>query len=258
VIDVEDVGRVRLLRLNRPEAKNAFNEAQYDSLTELLIEAENNSTVAVVVITGHGDSFSSGTDVVELGQRMANPAFTPGKHGFPGLADMLVDFSKPLLCAVNGIGLGIGVTILGLSDIVFMSHSARVKCPFTDLALAPEAASSFTFPAIMGRQNAAWTLLSSEWLSAEECFSMGLAFKLCNDEELIDVTMEHAQVLAAKPISSLVASKKLIMDPIRERIHAARKREDSAFAELLGKPANLEALQAFAEKRDPDFNSLGE
>ena len=169
-----------------------------------------------------------------------------------------MDFSKPLLSSVNGIGLGIGVTILGLSDLVFMAHSARVKCPFTDLALAPEAASSFTFPAIMGRQNATWALLSSEWLTAEECFSMGLAFKLCSDDELMDVTMEHAQVLAAKPISSLVASKKLIMDPIRERIHEARKHEDAAFAELLGKPANLEALQAFAEKRNPDFSILGE
>ena len=75
---------------------------------------------------------------------------------------------------------------------------------------------------------------------------------------LMDVTMEHAQVLAAKPISSLVASKKLIMDPIRERIHEARKHEDAAFAELLGKPANLEALQAFAEKRIPDYSGLGE
>ena len=98
MIDIEDVGRVRLLRLNRPEAKNAFNEAQYDRLTELLLDGEDDSTVAVVVITGQGDSFSSGTDVVELGQRMADPSFTPGKHGFPGLADTLVDFSKPLVC----------------------------------------------------------------------------------------------------------------------------------------------------------------
>ena len=157
---------------------------------------------------------------------------------------------------MNGLGLGIGVTILGLSDLVFMARSARVKCPFTDLALAPEAASSFTFPAIMGRQNATWTLLSSQWLSAEECFSMGLAFKLCSDEELLDVTMEHAQVLAEKPISSLIASKKLIMDPIRERIHAARKHEDNAFAELLGKPANLEAFRR--SLACPDFSSLGE
>ena len=154
--------------------------------------------------------------------------------------------------------LGIGVTILGLSDMVFMATSARVKCPFTDLALAPEAASSFTFPQIMGRQNATWMLLSSEWITAEQCFEMGLAYKLCSDDDLMKTTMEHAQVLASKPISSLIASKKVVMAPLREQIQSARKREDAAFSELLGKPANIEALTAFVEKRDPDFSSLGE
>ena len=258
MIDITNEGRVRVIRLNRPESKNAFNEALYDQVTEALIEADKDQGVAVVVVTGTGDSFSSGTDVVEMAQRMGNPNFTPGKHGFPGLADQLIEFSKPLLCAVNGIGLGIGVTILGLADLVFMGESARVKCPFTDLALAPEAGSSFTFPRIMGRQNATWMLMSSEWLSAQQCFEMGLVFRICADSELMDTCMGHALVLAAKPISSLVASKKVVMDPIRDQIYAARKREDKAFAELMGKPANMEALTAFAEKRDPDFSSLGE
>ena len=119
MIEISTTNRVRLLRLSRPESKNAFNEALYDDLTEALIEADHDKNVAVVVVTGTGDSFSSGTDVVELGQRMGDSSFTPGKHGFPGLANKLIDFSKPLLCAVNGIGLGIGVTILGLSDMVF-------------------------------------------------------------------------------------------------------------------------------------------
>ncbi len=258
MIDITNEGRVRVIRLNRPESKNAFNEALYDEVTEALIEADKDQGVAVVVVTGTGDSFSSGTDVVEMAQRMGDPNFTPGKHGFPGLADQLIEFSKPLLCAVNGIGLGIGVTILGLADLVFMGESARVKCPFTDLALAPEAGSSFTFPRIMGRQNATWILMSSEWLSAQQCFEMGLVFRICADSELMDTCIDHALVLAAKPISSLVASKKVVMDPIRDQIYAARKREDKAFAELMGKPANMEALTAFAEKRDPDFSSLGE
>lgn len=251
MIDITNEGRVRVIRLNRPESKNAFNEALYDEVTEALIEADKDQGVAVVVVTGTGDSFSSGTDVVEMAQRMGDPNFTPGKHGFPGLADQLIEFSKPLLCAVNGIGLGIGVTILGLADLVFMGESARVKCPFTDLALAPEAGSSFTFPRIMGRQNATWILMSSEWLSAQQCFEMGLVFRICADSELMDTCIDHALVLAAKPISSLVASKKVVMDPIRDQIYAARKREDKAFAELMGKPANMEALTAFAEKRDP-------
>jgi enoyl-CoA hydratase/carnithine racemase len=101
--------------------------------------------------------------------------FQNGEHGFPGLVDQLVAFPKPLLCAVNGMALGIGGTMLAFADLVFMSTDARVRCPFTDLAVAPEAASSFTFPLLLGRQNATWALLSSEWLSAETCKEMGLA-----------------------------------------------------------------------------------
>ncbi len=258
MIEITDRERIRSIRLNRPEAKNAFNEAMYDAVTEALIEADEDPEIAVVVLTGTGDSFSSGTDVNEMAERTSGAAFTPGQHGFTGLADELIQFSKPLLCAVNGIGLGIGVTVLGLADLVFMADDARVKCPFTSLALAPEAASSFTFPQLLGKQNAIWTLLSSEWLTASECLEMGLVFKVCAPENLLDTTMHHAAILAAKPISSLIFSKNVIMEPIRESLYQARRREDAAFQSLLGKPANLEAMIAFAEKRDPDFSSLGE
>ena len=71
-------------------------------------------------------------------------------HGFPGLVDQLASFPKPLICAVNGMALGIGATMLGLADLVFMSTEARIRCPFTALAVAPEAASSFTFPSAHG------------------------------------------------------------------------------------------------------------
>ena len=258
MIEITDKDRIRLIRLNRPEAKNAFNEAMYDAVTEALISADDDPTIAVVVLTGSGDSFSSGTDVKEMADRTSGTSFTPGKHGFTGLADELIQFSKPLICAVNGIGLGIGVTILGLADLVFMANNAQVKCPFTSLALAPEAASSFTFPLLLGKQNAIWTLLSSEWLSADECLEMGLAFKVCDPKDLLEITMRHAGVLASKPISSLIVSKNVIMEPIRERLYEARKREDAAFQVLLGEPANMEAMIAFAEKRDPDFSILGE
>lgn len=258
MIDILDNERIRLIRFNRPEAKNAFNEEMYDAVTEALIDADNDSEIAVVVLTGTEDSFSAGTDVKEMAERTSGSAFTPGKHGFTGLADELIEFSKPLICAVNGIGLGIGVTVLGLADLVFMSETAKVKCPFTSLALAPEAASSFTFPQLLGKQNAIWTLLSSEWLSADECKEMGLAFKVCAPEELFDTAMHYAAILAAKPISSLIFSKNVIMEPIRESLYAARNREDAAFQALLGKPANLEAMMAFVEKRDPNFSSLGE
>jgi enoyl-CoA hydratase/carnithine racemase len=257
MIRTQTDGRVRVLTLDRPDALNAFNEALYDATTEALLAAATDPTVAVLVVTGQGRSFSAGTDLLEMAAR-ANPGFTPGVHGFPGMVDALIDFPKPLLCAVNGLALGVGATMLALADLVFMSTEARIKCPFTGLGVAPEAASSFTFPQLLGRQRAMWTLLSSEWISAEECHEFGLAFRVTAPDELLEVTLQHARVLAAKPISSLVESKRVVVEPIRGQIHAARERENAAFAKLLGGPANAEALRAFAERRDPDFATIGD
>jgi enoyl-CoA hydratase/carnithine racemase len=255
MIEVTNDGRVRTITLMRPEAKNAMNIAMWDGAAQAFLDAQDDPTVAVVVFTGSGDSFSAGQDVIEMG-RLAMGERAEMVHGFPGLTKILIDFPKPLLLAVNGMGLGFGATILGVCDLAFMSTTARLKCPFTMLGVAPELASSTTFPALIGRQNATWALMSSEWLSAEECKEMGLAYKVCEPDDLMDVTMEHAKTLASKPISSLIACKRTIVDPIREEMHAAHKRENGEFAVLMGAPANIEAMTAFAEKRQPNFDGI--
>jgi len=255
MIRIEDGDRIRVLTLDRPEALNAFNEALYDAASEALRAAAADPGVAVAVLTGAGRAFSAGTDVPEMAARVAG-RLVPGQHGFRGLVDQLAGFPKPLLLAVNGIGVGVGATMLGFADLVLMSTTAKLRCPFTRLAVAPEAASSFTFPLLAGRQNAIWALLSSEWLSAEQCLAMGLAWKLCTPDELMPETLRHARVLAAKPIASLVESKAAIVAGWRDAIAAARMREDAAFQRLLGAPANLEAFAAFAEKREPDFAAI--
>ncbi|NLD76686.1 MAG: enoyl-CoA hydratase/isomerase family protein [Acidimicrobiales bacterium] len=257
ILLVSDEARVRTLTLNRPDALNACNEALYDALTVGLLEAADDPGVAVVMLTGNGRAFCAGTDLVEMGARvMAPDDFVEGEHGFLGLIDALVAFPKPLVIAVNGLGLGVGATILGFADLAFMSTSARLKCPFTQLAVAPEAASSFLFPQLIGRQNATWALLSSEWISAEEALQMGLVWRVTEPDDLLPEARRHAEVLAAKPISSLVACKRVIVEPIREAIAAARERENQCFIDLMGGPANQEALAAFAEGRDPDFTDL--
>jgi enoyl-CoA hydratase/carnithine racemase len=255
VLDIRDTDRIRIITLNRPDALNAFNEALYDATTEALMAAADDPTVAVVVITGTGRAFSAGTDVVEMAQRNSG-SIEPGKHGFPGLIDQLAAFPKPLISAVNGLALGIGTTMLALSDLVFMSTDARCKCPFTSLAVAPEAASSFTFPMLLGRHNATWALMSSEWLSAEDCKEMGLAWRVTEPDQLMEETLRHARVLSSKPISSLVECKTTIVASLQEPIAAARERENQAFQRLLGKPANIEALTALAERREPDFVAI--
>ncbi len=113
------------------------------------------------------------------------------------MIDALTEFPKPLICAVNGVGLGIGTTILGYADLVFMSSTARLKCPFTSLGVAPEAASSYLLPQLIGRQNAAWLLMSSEWVdAAEEAQRMGLAWKVCEPDDLLPEARRHAEILA--------------------------------------------------------------
>ncbi len=255
MIDISNDGRVRTVRINRPEAKNAMNAAMWDATTEAFLEAAVDPGVAVVVLTGTGDAFSAGQDVIEMGHlAMGEP--DRAVHGFPGLTKALIDFPKPLILGVNGMGLGFGATVLGLADLVFMSTTARLKCPFTSLGVAPELASSTTMPSLVGRQNASWLLMSSEWISAQECADMGLVFRLCEPDELIEAVMKAAHTLASKPISSLVETKRTIVEPLRPALLAAHARENEAFRILMGGPANIEAMTAFAEKRAPNFEGI--
>jgi len=237
-LQIRDENKVRTLTLDRPDVLNAFNEALYDATTVALREAAEDPEVAVVLLTGSGRAFSAGQDLNEMQARVTDPDFQPGEHGFPGLMKALLDLPKPLICAVNGVALGIGATLLGYADLVFMSTAARIKCPFTSLGVAPEAGSSYLLPQLMGRQNAAWLLLSSEWVDAATAQRMGLAFAVCEPDELLAEARRHAEVLASRPISSLMAVKKTIVEPMRADIEAAIEREYALFAELLGSAAN--------------------
>ena len=185
LLTISDAGRVRTLTLNRPEALNAFSEALYDALAVAIIDAARAESVAVVVLTGAGRAFSAGNDLADMQARFTDPDYRPGVYGFEGMIQALVEFPKPFICAVNGIGVGVGTTILGHADLVFMSSTARLQCPFTKLGVAPEASSSYLMPQLLGRQNAAWLLMSSEWIDAEQALDMGLVWKVCQPEDLL-------------------------------------------------------------------------
>jgi enoyl-CoA hydratase/carnithine racemase len=249
ILQVNDENRVRTLTLNRPEVLNAFNEALYEATAEALQQAAEDPDVAVVLLTGTGRAFSAGNDLNEMQARILDPErATQGSH-FTTMIDALTRFPKPLICAVNGVGVGIGTTILGYADLAFMSSTARLKCPFTSLGVAPEAASSYLLPQLIGRQNAAWLLMSSEWVSAQEALSMGMVWKVCEPDDLLDEARKHAEILAARSIPSLIAVKQSIVEPIRPDIAAATERENAHFAELLGGQANAAALSDFTAKR---------
>jgi enoyl-CoA hydratase/carnithine racemase len=182
--------------------------------------------------------------------RIADPALANVGSHFTSMIAALADFPKPLICAVNGLGVGIGTTILGYADLVFMSSDARLMCPFTSLGVAPEAASSYLLPQLVGRQNAAWLLMSSEWVTAEEALRMGLVWKVCEPGDLLPEARRHAEILAARPIPSLMAVKQTIAEPYHAGVEEATERENAHFAELMGAAANADALAAFTDKRD--------
>jgi len=248
-LQIADENRVRTLTLDRPDALNAFNEALYEATANAIRAAAADPEVAVVLLTGNGRAFSAGNDLKEMQARITDPAMaTTGSH-FSSMIEALADFPKPLICVVNGLGVGIGTTILGYADLVFMSSEARLKCPFTSLGVAPEAASSYLLPQLVGRQNAAWLLMSSEWVNADEALRMGLVWRVCKPDELLSEARRHAEILAARPIPSLMAVKQTIAEPSRPCIEAATERENAHFAKLMGAAANADALAAFTDKR---------
>jgi enoyl-CoA hydratase/carnithine racemase len=253
---VDDRERVRLLTLDRPAALNAFDDDLYDAACAALVAAADDPDVAVVVITGAGRAFSAGQDLGELG----NPRrHDDGKrHGFAPFIETVEAFPKPLIAAVNGIGVGIGLTLLPHCDLVLMAEDARLRAPFASLGVTVEAGNSYLLPATVGPQAAAHLLYTAAWLDAGQCVDIGLAWKSCPPERLLDQTMEVASEIAAMPIPSLIATKRLLVASRIDAIQAARARENAAFAELVGGPANREAIAAFREKRKPDFTRLDE
>jgi len=235
-----DRDRVRTLTFNRPEAANAFNVELYQRVTASLEDAAADEQVHVVVLTGAGRSFCAGTDLVEMAAMVSAMQSGDGRAGaqtgdaYGGFVDAITAFAKPLVAAVNGPGIGLGFTMLAHCDLVLMAERSRLKAPFTEMGVAPEVASSYLLPRRMGRQAASLALLASTWISAEEAVAAGIALRVCADVALMEEAQALAVDIASKPLPSVMATKALIVAAERDGIAAARRREDAAFAELLG------------------------
>ena len=231
-VRIADDDRVRTIWMHRPERLNAFDGGLTIDLGVAMAAAAEDPDVSVVVLTGSGRAFSTGADLKALAEpgRGARTGPPSDGKGFDRLLDTLADFPKPLIMAVNGYATGFGMTMLAYADLVFLADDARMRCPFTELGAPTEAGSSFMFPKLFGHQNAAWILLSSEWIEAPQALAMGLAFQLCEPDELMDVTYDHARRLAARPLAALTQVKRLMNAPERAELAAAFDREREALA----------------------------
>ncbi|KAA0234998.1 MAG: 2,3-dehydroadipyl-CoA hydratase [Acidimicrobiales bacterium] len=254
VLRMEDADRVRVMVLDRPRSLNAFNDDLYDAVRDGLLEAAGCDEIAVVVLTGEGRAFTAGQDLAEMARPRRHDDGEP--HGFQSFMDAVQAFPKPLIAAVNGLGVGIGLTLLLHCDQVLVSEDARLQTPFVRLGVTAEAASSFLMPERMGWQHAANLLFTAGWLDADQAVESGLALRKCSPGSLLVETMELARTIAAMPIPSLVATKQLLIGARLDSVTSARARENKVWATLAGGPANREAVAAFREKRQPDFVNL--
>src|SRR4051812_6693477 len=201
VLSIADGAGVRLLTLNRPEALNAFNDELWDLTRDALLEAQERDDIRCVVLTGTGRAFTAGQD---LGEMAAPPAHANGElHGYRGFIPVLEAFDKPLMAAVNGIGVGIGITALAYCDLVVMAESARLKAPFVSLGVTTEAAGSVSLPARMGWGPAAHLIFTGGWLTASEALECGLAWRVVADDALLEETMTVARAIGAQPVGAL-------------------------------------------------------
>lgn len=236
---------VIVIRMNRPDKKNAITRAMYAAMTLALIEANADDEVKAAVFFGVPGSFSAGNDLADFMAIARDASLAKDVHGF---IHQLPMFEKPLLSGVDGLAIGIGTTLNLHCDLTFATPRSLFRTPFTDLALVPEAASSLLGPRIMGQQRAYAMFAAGIGFSAEEAREAGLVWKIVGENEIEAVTLAAASELAAKPRQALAITRKLLKGSIGE-IHARMEDETRYFNSQLQSREAMEAFQAFMNKK---------
>ena len=243
---------VLTLTFNRPERKNSITRDMYSALSQALAAAAADDAVRVVVFQGAEVVFTAGNDIADF---LQNPPTDLDAPVFQFIFNM-ARFPKPILAAVCGPAVGIGTTLLMHCEMVYAGDNAMFSMPFINLGVCPENASSLLAPQIFGYQRAAELLLLGEAFNAETGLEIGLVNKVLPPLEVNAYVQSVARKLAAKPLTSLLATKALMKKNQTDLQESVIRDEAMVFAKMLNEPAAREAMSAFMEKRKPDFSKL--
>ncbi|XP_045766944.1 enoyl-CoA delta isomerase 3, peroxisomal [Maniola jurtina] len=194
---------IKVVRLNKPRRKNAIDYPMYVQLTKILNDAATDNSISIIVLTGTGDFYSSGNDLVA--SREAD--FLQVLEEF---IKAFITFPKLLIAVVNGPAVGIAVTTLPLFDFVFASENAYFYTPFTKLNIVAEGCSSFTFPRLIGARKAMELLLLNYKMPAKEALECGLISNLYKTEELQQKAWEKITEISNLPEHSVITTKSLM------------------------------------------------
>jgi enoyl-CoA hydratase/carnithine racemase len=242
---------VMTITFNRLDKKNSITAAMYAAMADAVAQAAADPAVRVVVFQGHESIFSAGNDI---GDFLNQPPTTQDSPVFRFLRG-IATFEKPLIAAVAGPAVGIGTTMLFHCDLVYAGDNAAFSMPFVNLGLCPEAASSLLAPRMFGYHRAAEALLMGEPFFAEAAQEVGLVNRVVPPTEVNGYAQAQARKLAAKPLTSLIATKRL-MKGDTQAVLQKMDEEGQDFGRMLREPAAKEAFGAFMEKRKPDFSKL--
>ncbi len=240
------------ISLNRLDKKNSITSAMYQSMADALAAANDDAATRVVVIQGHETIFSAGNDIADF---LNKPPAGQDSPVFQFLR-AIASFTKPLIAAVNGPAVGVGTTLLLHCDLVYAGDNAAFSMPFVNLGLCPEAASSLLVPQLMGYHRAAEALLLGEPFMAEAALEVGLVNRVVPPLETNTYAQSVARRLAAKPLSSLIETKRLVKKNQAPLVAQVMAEEGASFGRMLREPAAREAFGAFMEKRKPDFSKV--
>lgn len=246
----DDVLRITI---DRPEKKNALTGEMYLALADAVSQGDNNPDVRVMLLHGNGDSFTAGNDLQDFVANQWKGHETPPAVRF---ITTMAHAAKPLVAAVHGSAVGVGVTILLHCDLVYAADNAKLMMPFVNLGIVPEAASTVILPALIGHQRASELLMLGTAISAQRAYELGLVNAVVPLDQLMPTAMQAAQTLAEKPAAALRATKALMKKAGATEVERALGEEVEVIAGRLESPETREALMAFLQKRQPNFRQF--
>ncbi len=239
------------IRINRPDKKNALTQDMYTVMADAIDRSNTDDAVRVVFLTGTDDCFCAGNDLGDFLASVMDNEDPPATRFINGIATA----EKPIIAAVEGIAVGIGMTMLLHCDLVYAAENAKLHFPFINLAIIPEAGSTYLLPRRVGHQRAAELFMLGEPFSAQSAEEAGLVNGVYPSGQVIGRAYEKAQLLARKAPSALRTTKALMKadaEPLLSRIET----EVEVIGPMISSPEAREVMNAFMEKREPDFSKL--
>ncbi|MBC7661403.1 MAG: enoyl-CoA hydratase [Chitinophagaceae bacterium] len=233
------------ITIDRPERKNAFTAEMYAAFAAALKEGETSDAVKVVLVTGAGGNYSTGNDLQDFLQAPPTGEKDPVFQFLRAIAHC----PKPIICAVEGFAVGVGMTMLLHADLVYAAPNAKFQLPFVNLGLVPEAGSSYLLPLLVGHLKASELCLLGGAIDAETALRYGLINAIVPAELLTEFAREKALTIAAKPTAAVQQTKALFKDAHRTNTLNQMKTEEHIFLKLLKAPETIERLKSFFTRK---------